>query len=246
MTRQQSIPDLYQSAPHRCPYLPDQTAANLLIDPRFDVTAQFYDRLIGNGFRRNGDFYYRPHCPSCSACRSVRIPVNRFHPSRNQRRVNNRNKDLVLHLLKPVFSEEHFGLYRRYQASRHAGDSMDDPDPNKYRQFLIESKIDTFLVEIRLRHRLLALSVVDQVNDGLSAVYTIFDPDENQRSLGTFAILQLIELARKIHHDWVYLGYWIDGCQKMSYKSRFRPLETYHPDTGRWAAIEPSHVASGK
>ena len=238
MTRQQTAPDLYKSTPHRCPYLSDKTAANLLVDPRFDVTPALYDSLINQGFRRNGTLYYRPHCPGCNQCRSVRIPVNHFEPSRSQQRTLKRNEDISLELGAARFSEEHFSLYRRYQSSRHAGDSMDDPDPAKYRQFLINSNIDTFAVELRIGRRLLAVSIMDHVANGLSAVYTFFEPDESKRGPGTLMILKQIELARRIEYDWLYLGYWIKDCRKMAYKNHFPPLQGFCPETGVWAAVD--------
>ena len=238
MTRQQTAPDLYKSTPHRCPYLSDKTAANLLVDPRFDVTPALYDSLINQGFRRNGTLYYRPHCSGCNQCRSVRIPVNHFEPSRSQQRTLKRNEDISLELGAARFSEEHFSLYRRYQSSRHAGDSMDDPDPAKYRQFLINSNIDTFAVELRIGRRLLAVSIMDHVANGLSAVYTFFEPDESKRGPGTLMILKQIELARRIEYDWLYLGYWIKDCRKMAYKNHFHPLQGFCPETGVWAAVD--------
>ena len=143
MTRQQSAPDLYKSTQHRCPYLLDQTAANLLVDPRFDVTPALYDSLIDNGFRRNGTLYYRPHCPQCDQCRSVRIPAQDFKVNRSQQRAMKRNASVTTELRTARFTEEHFSLYRRYQSKRHTGDSMDDPDPEK----LIEAVCPDILVK---------------------------------------------------------------------------------------------------
>ena len=120
---------------------------------------------------------------------------------------------------------------------RHSGDSMDDPDPEKYRQFLTRSNVETFITEFRVGRRLRVVSVTDHIANGLSAVYTFFDPDEKRRTLGTYAILQQLELARRIEYEWLYLGYWIKTCEKMSYKSRFRPLEAFDHDTGCWASI---------
>ncbi len=237
MTRQQSAPDLYQSTQHVCPYLNQHTAANLLVDPRFNVTPALYDQLILNGFRRNGALYYRPHCPSCQQCRSARIAVSEFQPSRSHQRVLRRNHDVTLELRTVGFRDEHFALYRAYQANRHAGDSMDDPDPQKYEMFLTRSNIDTFMVELRLGRRLLAVSVMDHVANGLSAVYTFFDPEEAARSPGTLAILKQIELTRRIEYDWLYLGYWIKDSPKMTYKTRFQPLQAFFPENDNWRSV---------
>ncbi|MBO69224.1 MAG: arginyltransferase [Acidiferrobacteraceae bacterium] len=237
MTQQQSIPDLYKSTTHSCPYLKDREAANLLVDPRFEVTPPLYDNLIRSGFRRNGKLYYRPHCPACMACRSVRIPVKNFTPNRSQKRTVVKNDDVRYDFRSPSYSDEHFWLYRKYQAIRHSGDSMDDSDPEKYQQFLVQSNIDTFLIEMRIRRRLVGVSVVDHVANGLSAVYTFFDPIEERRSLGTLAILNQIELARQIDYEFLYLGYWIADCSKMRYKENFSPLEAFDTEIGEWCNI---------
>ncbi|XXK27543.1 arginyltransferase [Arenicellales bacterium nBUS_45] len=234
MTKVRSEPDLYQSTNHRCPYIPRETAANLLIDPKFQVTNHLYDTLIHNGFRRNGTLYYRPHCPSCSRCRSVRIRVKDFEWRRSFRRIIKRNDNISLLLAPLQFKEEHFSLYRAYQSARHRGDGMDDSDPVKYQQFMTSSEIDSFMMELRDGDRLLAVSVLDRVVDGLSAVYTFFEPAEDHRSLGTLAILRQIDLALSAGHDYLYLGYWISDCSKMSYKERFSPLEEFDPNAQRW------------
>ena len=149
-----------------------------------------------------------------------------------------RNESVTTELRTARFSEEHFSLYRRYQSNRHTGDSMDDADPEKYRQFLINSNIDTFIFELRIGRRLLSVSVMDHVANGLSAVYTFYDPDESHRSPGIFTILKQIELASSIDYDWLYLGYWIKDCQKMSYKARFQPLEAFQPETNTWVTVD--------
>ena len=237
MTRQQAAPDLYQSSAHTCPYLSRETAANLLIDPKFNVTPAMYDSLIRNGFRRNGALYYRPHCPSCQQCQSVRIRVNDFIPGRSFKRTLARNNDVAMELCALRFLEEHFALYLAYQSYRHEGDSMDDADPEKYQQFLTRSRVDTFMMELRVGRRLLAVSVLDHVADGISAVYTFFDPAHQQRSPGTLAILHQIELTRSVEYNWLYLGYWIPDCQKMAYKTRFAPLEGFDPAALAWSHL---------
>jgi len=237
MTQARTAPDLYQSTSHRCPYISRETAANLLIDPKFNVTNSFYDTLIANGFRRNGGLYYRPHCPTCTRCRSVRIRLKDFLYGRSFKRIVRLNSDVSLELTALEYRDEHFALYRAYQSTRHGGDSMDDPDPEKYRQFMTSSNIDTFMVELRIGRRLLAVSVLDHVADGLSAVYTFFDPDEHRRSPGTLAILRQIDLARSADYDHLYLGYWIADCDKMSYKRRFSPLEEFNTASQTWSEL---------
>jgi len=163
--------------------------------------------------------------------------ANDFRPSRSQKRTQKKNNDINFELRAPSYNDEHFALYRRYQTARHRGDSMDDSDPEKYQQFLISSKVDTFLIEMRLEKKLVGVSVVDHVANGLSAVYTFFDPDEDRRSLGTLAILHQIELTRQIEYDWLYLGYWIHDCTKMRYKQNFMPLQAFDVNDGSWKTI---------
>ncbi len=240
MTREVQFPTLYQTAPHPCPYIDANTAVNLILDPHYPVDTGLYGRLLQHGFRRNGSLYYRPFCNECSSCVSVRLPAAEFRPNRAQRRTLRRNADLTCRLTRARFSDEHFDLYLRYQSTRHSGDSMDDPDPDKYRRFLVDSDVDTSFIEIRQGGRLLAVSIIDRVEDGLSAIYTFFDPDEPRRSLGTYAILKQVELALDEGLHWVYLGYWIAESPKMNYKTLFRPLQRYNPFSARWEVIKAS------
>ncbi|MEA3292685.1 MAG: arginyltransferase [Pseudomonadota bacterium] len=249
MTAQAAPPKLFVSAPHPCPYLPGETATSLLLEPDFPVSAQLYGTLIKSGFRRSGSLVYRPHCATCKACVSVRIPVELFRPNRAQRRTLKRNRDLAVRLAPTRFSAEHFDLYCRYQSWRHPGDLMDHRDPDRYQEFMVESTVETLLFEYRLEGTLAALSVIDVAADGLSAVYTFFEPDLAPRSLGTHAILHQIEQARAFGLEWLYLGYWIRNCRKMHYKSSFRPLFGFV--RGEWALLRPDagqnpdHQANG-
>lgn len=234
MTRELNFPTLYQTAPHPCPYLHQNTSINLIIDPDYDVDQPMYDRLLEHGFRRNGNLYYRPFCNDCFECRSVRIEVKAFNASRGQRRIKRRNADLKIEIQPTAFVEEQFRLYLRYQAGRHAGDSMDDPDPEKYHRFLIESRVHSFSILFRLNDDLIAVAIVDKLNNGLSAVYTFFDPQHSKRSLGTYAILSQVAMANNLNLDWVYLGYWIKSSRKMSYKVNFQPLQQFDTRNSRW------------
>lgn len=226
------LPGLYLSAPHPCSYLEGRTASTAVVDPQFPVSTPVYDALIKHGFRRSGRLVYRPHCHGCRACVSVRIPVQRFVPSRSQRRNLKRNCDVEVAQLPSAFRQEHFRLYRRYQAKRHHGSSMDNPDPTKYTDFLTRSSVDTIFYEMRIGGDLAAVAVADRLSDGLSAIYTFYEPELSVRGLGTFAILRQIDAARHEGLQWLYLGYWIENCQKMDYKIRFRPLEGFLD--GRW------------
>ncbi|HEY8553319.1 MAG TPA: arginyltransferase [Burkholderiales bacterium] len=237
MSGHQRSPDIFLSMPHPCSYLPGKTAATLFIDPRFPLDRERYGTFTRLGFRRSGDLIYRPHCPGCNACVPVRIPAARFTPNRGQRRVWKRNAGVEVVAHPPVFVQEHFDLYLRYQSVRHPGGGMDDPDPQKYMNFLTGRRVETVFYEMREHGTLLGVAVVDRLNDGLSAVYTFYDPDRTTRGLGTFAILWQVEEARRLGLPWVYLGYWIAESPKMAYKTRFRPIEAYRG--GQWTELDP-------
>ncbi|MEO5572905.1 MAG: arginyltransferase [Gammaproteobacteria bacterium] len=220
-----------------CSYLPERRAGSVVVDPYTRVSTAMYSTLIDHGFRRNSGHIYRPHCQACESCISVRVPVKEFIASRSQKRVWRRNQDLVVRPVGLSFQQEHFQLYQRYLESRHRGGGMDDASPEQYNEFIINSGLDgTRLYEFRLHDRLLAVAVVDQLLQGWSAVYTFFDPDLEARSLGTHAILWQINEAQRLGLSWVYLGYWIKECRKMSYKNQFRPLEIYR--AGQWLRID--------
>lgn len=235
MSSHQSSPDIFLSMPHACSYLPGKTATTLFIDPRYPMDREKYGRFTRLGFRRSGDLVYRPHCRDCTACIPVRIPVERFHPSRGQKRIWKRNSDISMSPRPAAFIQEQFDLYLRYQAARHAGGGMDDPDPHKYLNFLVGRQVETTFFEMRRDQQLLGIAVVDRLAEGLSAVYTFFDPAQPGRGLGTYAILWEVEQARALGLPWVYLGYWIAESPKMAYKANFRPLEAYRH--GRWVAL---------
>jgi len=222
----------YASRRHDCPYLPDRDAVTLFADPDAPMNNDVYGRLSEFGFRRSGRMIYRPACPGCSACIPVRIPAERFRGRRIDRRVWRRNADLAVTATPPTYREDHFRLYRRYLKARHAGGSMDTEDPAQYLEFLTSPWSDTVFYEFRLREALLAVAVTDRLPDGLSAVYTFFDPDARARSLGQYAILWQVAEARRLGLGAVYLGYWIEQCRKMSYKGKIRPLQMYRD--GQW------------
>jgi len=241
VTKQHKLPDLFLSLPHECGYLPDRQATSLFVDPGNSTAAQHYSLFLRSGFRRSGRLIYRPHCQSCNECVSVRIPVSDFVARRGQKRISKRNSDIEVVEHQPYFSDEHFQLYRKYQKSRHTDGSMDHEDRNAYEDFLVKSPVDTRFFEFRTtgspdKGKLLALAVTDVVDDGLSAVYTFFDPDEGQRGLGVFAILWQIRHTARLNLSDLYLGYWIKDCQKMSYKQDYRPLEGWRD--GNWRPLE--------
>ena len=237
MTR--SLPLLfYVTPPERCAYLPARESVNVFADPRAQMNTALYGRLIDRGFRRSGSHLYRPQCPGCNACVPTRIPVAHFTPNRSQRRAWKINSDLRANTLTEAYRADHFALYRRYQRGRHAGGEMDNPSPQSYLKFMRCSWADTSLVEFRRGDALLAVAVYDRLAQGLSAVYTFFDPHEQRRGLGTYAILWQIEEARRRGLPYVYLGYWIANNLKMNYKTRFRPIEGLID--GQWRPLRSS------
>ena len=217
---------------HPCSYLPDRRAVTVFAEPTRDKTVWEHTLLTQNGFRRSGEQVYRPQCPDCRACEAVRIPVRQFRLRRRHRRALQANCDVEMITRPARFDEEHFALYRRYQSTRHAGGEMDNPTPREYRDFLISPWSRTVFYEFREGRRLLAVAVTDQLLDGLSAVYTFFEPGLATRSLGVYAVLRQIEETRRLGLEWLYLGYWIPGCAKMVYKAGFQPQERFVE--GRW------------
>jgi len=227
---------LLMGSSHSCGYLPQRNARSAFVDPAFPIDPGLYGALLEQGFRRSGDYAYRPMCLLCRACRSVRIPVAEFRPDRSQRRCQRANADLRLSLA-PRLNAEHYALYRRYLAARHPGGGMDPEDAEAFREFLGCSWGRTEVWEFRRAGALLAASVVDRVPRGYSAVYTFYAPEEAARGLGTYAILRQIGQAQAQDLPYVYLGYWVAGSAKMDYKQRFRPLEVLEP--GGWAPLAP-------
>lgn len=221
--------NLYLSAEHDCHYLPDRKARIAVLDDEAPIGTQSFTRFTENGFRRSGRYLYRPACAGCKACQSLRIPVAEFRPNRSQRRTIRRNADISLQQLAPRFNEQHYALFKRYIEARHHDGVMMDTSRDTYISFLDAAWTNTQFYEFRAGSRLLAVAVVDQLLDALSAVYTFFDPDEAARGPGNYAILSLIDSAHQAGLSWLYLGYWVAGSAKMAYKSRFRPHDVLTP-----------------
>ncbi|MBT5292857.1 MAG: arginyltransferase [Cellvibrionales bacterium] len=216
---------VFATKPHPCSYQEDKEATTLFIDPETELNEISYQDLTEIGFRRSGTHFYRPHCQSCNDCIPARIPVNIFTPARRQKRIENKNKDLTVHEVVSITSEEHYQLYASYIELRHDDGDMYPPTPEQYEEFLGKQTRFSRFTEFRLNGILLAVSIRDNLTDSFSAIYTFFDPEYSSRSLGSFAVLWLISEARREKLDYVYLGYWIRSCRKMSYKIDYRPIE---------------------
>jgi len=225
----------YLTAVYPCSYLPGREARSQVATPAHLISTDVYSQLIGAGFRRSGQFTYRPQCVGCQACVPVRVQVENFRPSRSQKRCQRRNQGLQVNLMPLTFVEKHYALYRKYQRMRHSGGGMDQDNADQYSQFLLASHVESSLVEFCEGDKLVMVSVVDKVMDGLSAVYTFFDPDYQKHSPGVYNVLWLIERARQVALPYVYLGYWIAESRKMSYKQQYQPLEGLIE--GRWQAL---------
>ncbi len=232
-----SLRDLkvYTTYPHSCSYLPEQEATTLFVDPRTPMSGTLYSQLSLLGFRRSGSHLYRPNCGSCSACIPARVPVKRFEAKRTQRRTFKRNADLSVVELEDINSDEIFSLYRRYIEARHHDGDMYPPSRDQYQSFLSSEWGVTRFYGFMLDGELVGVAVADQLDDGLSAIYTFYDPELQERSLGTFAVLWQIECTKELGLDYLYLGYWIKECQKMAYKIQYRPLELYI--NGSWVEL---------
>ncbi|MEH3024203.1 MAG: arginyltransferase [Pseudomonas oryzihabitans] len=225
----------YATQPHACSYLPNEQATTLFLDPSQPMNGQIYAELSELGFRRSGDHLYRPHCQLCKACVPARIPVARFRPSRKQNRVLKRNVDIKVTRCDPGFTEERYQLYARYISERHADGDMFPPSRGQFSTFLVSNLPYAFFYEMRVEDRLIGIAVTDVLPNGMSAVYTFYDPTEEKRSLGVFGILWQIAETRRLGLEAVYLGYWIKGCRKMSYKTEYRPIELFVNQ--RWVAL---------
>jgi arginine-tRNA-protein transferase len=225
----------YLTAPYACSYLEGREARSQVATPANLIDATLFSELARLGFRRSGLYVYRPRCDGCAACTPARVPVDAFRARRTQRRNLARNRDIQVAVKPLVYDEGHYRLYRRYQASRHPGGGMDRDDREQYRGFLLTSRVDSLLLEFTLEGRVVMVSLVDRLIDGLSAVYTFYEPALIKRGLGVFNILTQIDMTQRMGLDYCYLGYWIAHSPKMAYKADFQPVEVLRQ--GHWQRL---------
>lgn len=237
------FPQFYITMPTPCPYLEGRQEKKVFTHLLGENAVELNNALTHGGFRRSQNIAYRPACDGCEACVSVRIRAGEFRPNRGFRKIMSRNNDLAVAEVAARASDEQYELLRAYLDERHPGGGMADMTAADYRSMVEDTTVQTRLIEYRFPPsegagpgRLVAAALTDWLDDGLSMVYSFFDPAPEGRSLGTLMVLDHIRRAQAYGLDYVYLGYWVDGCRKMAYKARFAPIEGLTPDG--WLPLE--------
>ncbi|QWD99597.1 arginyltransferase [Polynucleobacter sp. JS-Mosq-20-D10] len=235
MTQLKELPltelQFYATAPYPCSYLPGRTARSQVATPSHLIHADLYGELVNAGFRRSGLYTYRPYCDECNACTATRIPVKHFSPNRSQKRSWKKHAGLDVRILNLGYQEEHYQLYQRYQHERHASGDVDQDDQDQYMQFLLQSRVNSRIVEFRDGPQesdpghLRMVSMIDILDQGISSVYTFFDTSNASASYGSYSILWQIQQTLELDLPYLYLGYYIEQSEKMSYKAKFQPIE---------------------
>ena len=219
-----SIP-LVLSQEHPCGYLETKIAQSLFVHPSYSITTSTYAHLLEQGFRRSGEEVYAPHCSHCSACIPARLPLKKFKPSKSQRRCMRKNIETQVNIKPAIFEQAHYDMYLRYQAIRHPEGSMINTSPENYFSFLSSSWCNTQFVEFSIHNELAGIAIIDQFDEAWSAVYTFFEPKFSDYSLGVYAILWQIQQANIQQKEYLYLGFWLKDCTKMSYKTCYQPIQ---------------------
>jgi len=221
----------FTTAPLPCPYLPDRLERKIVTELSVPDSEQLHEFLAKGGFRRSHSIAYAPACPGCKACVPVRVDTANFRRRRSLARTWKRNADVTVHVVPSRATSEQFDLFSEYQRSRHASSDMANMGFYEYSAMVEDSPIDTYMAEFRTpASDLVAVCIIDQTDDGLSAVYSFFTTESDREGLGNFVVLWLIEHAKALALPYVYLGYWIAESPKMAYKTRFKPLEALGPD----------------
>ncbi|SHE57673.1 arginine-tRNA-protein transferase [Ruegeria intermedia] len=237
-------PQFYVTAPQPCPYLEGRVERKLFTALQGEGADRLNNALSQQGFRRSQNVLYRPSCADCAACLSARIDVSKFRPTKSQKRAARRNAHLQRRATSPWATDDQYELFRRYLDTRHADGGMADMDVFEFAAMIEETPIRSRVVEYADPEtgNLIAVSLTDVLDDGLSMVYSFYDPDRPQNSLGTYMILDHIEIAREAGLPYVYLGYWVPGSPKMGYKAKFAGLEVYVGN--RWQPVREPEAFS--
>lgn len=225
---------LLRTEPHGCSYLPDLIATTEFVSPEEKVDLQTYQAINDAGFRRSGDHFYRPNCENCSECKPLRVLTKHFNPRKSHKRIFKKNSDLNIRIENRPREEEYFSLYENYILERHRDGDMYPPDREQFENFICNAPEWTRYIEFHT-DRLVMVAVCDFLPCGLSAIYSFFDPDLPNRSLGSYAILAQINIAKRLEMDYLYLGYWIRESRKMNYKEQFKPCEIL--EMGEWRTL---------